>query len=257
MDPYECNVVFLNEKYGEFQYTIEGYADLPEPIKRVDNKECCIEENYEFTIDLELQNRLLQSAFTLLKSEKIPQTTKKPTRTTQMYMDTSGQERSQFSVECNRPQFFSLNSIAIYTGDIMIPNRTLSSVGKELNKDPSRRNSVKEKDLNRSESHLSENVAIESQLVGNRIEILKIPVKFFAKVCQVYDCDIILRNLDNPLDIRLIKVQVLVKPRNIFGKMEFNCPVLCDITQEIPIYNSSEVDWNVKFELNDNCKYYS
>ena len=31
IDTYECNIVFYNEKYGEFQYTVEGNVDLPEP----------------------------------------------------------------------------------------------------------------------------------------------------------------------------------------------------------------------------------
>ena len=100
MDTYECNVVFVNEKYGEFQYTIEGSADLPEPIKRFEGKECCVEENFDFTLELELQNRYLQNTLSLLKSEKLVRTPRRGNRASQS-LD-GNPERNSFTVESNR-----------------------------------------------------------------------------------------------------------------------------------------------------------
>jgi len=275
METYECNIVFLNEKYGEFQYTIEGIGELPEAIKRIDNKECYVEDLYDFTLDIELQNKYLQNTLLFLKSEKMPQTVKKPRNSPLLDQIDN---KNQFSVECNRPANFSMTNIISYTGDLIVqPNQTLSSIELAINdkkekpkkekegfdvdinlnangdkEGNSRENSIKIRDPNKTESHFSQ----MAQVLNNSVEVLKLPIKFMAKSCQIYECDIVIKSLENPTDVRLIKLSVNVKPKNIYGKIEFNCPVLCEIIQKIPIYNNSEFEWNVKYELSDNCNFF-
>jgi len=276
METYECNVVFLNEKYGEFQYTIEGIGELPEPIKRIDNKECYVEDSYDFILDIELQNKYLQNTLLLLKTEKMPKTVRKQTRNS-LFVDIID-NKNKFLVECNRPVNFSMPNIISYAGDLIAqpvqPNQTLSSIELAINdkkekpkkekegfdvdinlnangdkEGNSRENSIKIRDLNKSESHFSQ----MGQVLNNSVEVLKLPIKFMAKRYEIYECDIVIKSLENPNDVRLIKLSVNVKPKNIYGKIEFNCPVLCEIIQKIPIYNDSEFEWNVKYELSDNC----
>jgi len=249
METYECNVVFLNEKYGEFQYTIEGTGELPEPIKRFENKECSVEENFDFTLELELQNKYLQDTLRLLKTEKVEKTLKK-LKTLASPEASSSEKKIQFSIEC-RSNNFTVPNVLTYTGEFLQnTNKTENPL------DLTSPTSIKEKESTIKETSKDKSEKNKSDLEPPKIEILKFPVKFYAKICQTYECDVILRNLDNPLDIQLIKLSVLVKPKNIFAKIEFNCPVLCEITQKIPIYNNSEVDWTVKFELTDNCIYF-
>ena len=68
MDTYECNVIFINEKIGEFQYTIEGKGELPE-VQKVINQTCIVEEICEIGIDIEQQNKLFVDALNKIRFE--------------------------------------------------------------------------------------------------------------------------------------------------------------------------------------------
>ena len=74
-------------------------------------------------------------------------------------------------------------------------------------------------------------------------------VKFTSKVCMVYEGDIILTNLEKPNDIRIYKLFVDVKPKEIRATLEFFCPLKESITQKIPIENKSDKDWIIKGEI--------
>ena len=74
-------------------------------------------------------------------------------------------------------------------------------------------------------------------------------VKFTSKVCMVYEGDIILTNLEKPNDIRIYKLFVDVKPKEIRATLEFFCPLKETITQKIPIENKSDKDWIIKAEI--------
>jgi hypothetical protein len=66
MDVYECNVVFVNEKIGEFQYTLEGYPELPEYLEKFE-QDCYVDEGKEFELKLSTLNRYLQTALSMVK----------------------------------------------------------------------------------------------------------------------------------------------------------------------------------------------
>jgi hypothetical protein len=66
---------------------------------------------------------------------------------------------------------------------------------------------------------------------------------------MVYEGDIILTNLEKPNDIRIYKLFVDVKPKEIRATLEFFCPLKESITQKIPIENKSDKDWIIKGEI--------
>ena len=66
---------------------------------------------------------------------------------------------------------------------------------------------------------------------------------------MVYEGDIILTNLEKPNDIRIYKLFVDVKPKEIRATLEFFCPLKETITQRIPIENKSDKDWMIKAEI--------
>ena len=70
--------------------------------------------------------------------------------------------------------------------------------------------------------------------------IMYLKVKFTSKVCMVYEGDIILTNLEKPNDIRIYKLFVDVKPKEIRATLEFFCPLKESITQKIPIENKRD-----------------
>jgi len=77
-----------------------------------------------------------------------------------------------------------------------------------------------------------------------------------SKICQEIEGDITLRNIDKPNDIRVFRICVRVKPKQINATLEFVCPVGLEISQKIPIYNSSDKDWNIKVDLKDNYEFF-
>jgi hypothetical protein len=66
---------------------------------------------------------------------------------------------------------------------------------------------------------------------------------------MVYEGDIILTNLEKPNDIRIYKLFVDVKPKEIRATLEFFCPLKEKITQKIPIENKSDKDWIIQSEI--------
>ena len=59
---------------------------------------------------------------------------------------------------------------------------------------------------------------------------------------MVYEGDITIRNIDKPNDIRIYKLYVDVKPKDIKATLEFFCPLNETIEQKIPIENKSDND---------------
>jgi disulfide oxidoreductase YuzD len=66
---------------------------------------------------------------------------------------------------------------------------------------------------------------------------------------MVYEGEIILTNIEKPNDIRIYKLYVDVKPKEIKATLEFFCPVKETIVQKIPIDNKSDKDWMIKSEI--------
>ena len=84
---------------------------------------------------------------------------------------------------------------------------------------------------------------------NNKKTTMWLKVKFTSKVCMVYEGDIILTNIEKPNDIRIYRLYVDVKPKEIKATLEFFCPVKETIVQKIPIDNKSDKDWMIKGEI--------
>lgn len=74
-------------------------------------------------------------------------------------------------------------------------------------------------------------------------------VKFHSKSVQTVEGDLIIRSNERSNDVRIYKIIVKVKPKNIYGSLYFNCPVGQEITQKIPFHNNNEKDCIIKAEL--------
>jgi hypothetical protein len=67
METYECNVIFVKENVGEFQYTIEGRVEKPLPKKAETIEESCnVDEVKEFNIEINYENTYLTNALNQL-----------------------------------------------------------------------------------------------------------------------------------------------------------------------------------------------
>ena len=217
LETYECNVIFTKESVGEFQYTIEGRVEKP-IAKRAETIEetCNVDEAKEFYLELNVENNYLKNAVDQLRPIEGAVIGGKPatTKLLQQRLIPSA-DKMTFSVESSKP-FYVVPS-TIFPGSIPEPP-------------PELRN---------------KNMA----MIGNKKNVMWLKVKFSSKVCMVYEGDITLVNLDKPNDIRIYKLYVDVKPKEIRATLEFFCPVKETIVQKIPIDNKSDKDWMIKGEI--------
>ena len=228
LETYECNLIFINENIGEFQYTIEGRVERPTPKKTETFEDICsVEDIREFYLGIEVDNFYLKHAIDLLNPNEKKLIDDKPIThkmLQQILMPSS--DKMLFSVDCPK-NFFAL-----------APTLSLGpEPAKELQK-----------------FQISQHPLSNSQLARN---YMWLKVKFISKNCMIYEGDITLKNMDNPNDVRIYKLYIDVKPKDIKATLEFFCPRNEIIEQKIPIENRSDSDWVIKAELtNDETGYF-
>ena len=211
LDTYECNVIFLKENVGEFQYTIEGRVEKPLPKKSETIEETCnVDELKEFYLEINLENTYLKNAVDILKPMEKAMIGGKPATMAQIAQKLlPSPDKMKFSVESTKP--FYIVPGTLFPGQVPEPPPE----------------------------------AKKQKKAG----VMYLKVKFSSKACMIYEGDIILTNLDKPNDIRIYKLFVDVKPKEIRATLEFFCPLKETITQKIPIENKSDKDWIIKAEI--------
>ena len=216
LDTYECNIIFLKENVGEFQYTIEGRVEKPQAKKsEIIEETCNVDDIKEFYIEINLENPYLKKALDSLKPMSNALINGKPAdmkAISDLYLPSM--EKLNFSVESNK-SFYTVPP-TIFPGSIPEP--------KYLKK---------------------KNIAV-SQVKKNTTWLR---VKFQSKTCMIYEGDITLTNMEKPNDIRVYKLYVDVKPKEIKATLEFFCPLKEKIIQKIPIENKSDTDWTIQAEI--------
>ena len=216
LETYECNVIFLKENVGEFQYTIEGRVEKPQAKKtEIIEETCNVDELKDFYIEVNLDNVYLKKALDSLKPMKDAMINGKPANMkmiAQKYSPSS--DKLTFAVESNKNYY--MVPPTIYPGSIPEPT-----------------------------AHRRGSIAVAP--VKKNIMWLK--VKFQSKSCMIYEGDIYLTNMDKPNDIRVYRLYVDVKPKDIKATLEFYCPLKEKITQKIPIENKSDKDWIIQTDI--------
>ena len=215
LDTYECNVIFLKENVGEFQYTIEGRVEKPQAKKtEIIEETCNVDDLKDFFIEINLENLYLKKALDSLKPMKNAMINGKPANMkmiAQKYMPSM--DKMTFAVESNKNYY--MVPPTIYPGSVQEP--------------PSQRRA-----------------SVAAPVKKNTMWL---KVKFQSKACMVYEGDITLTNMEKPNDIRVYKLFVDVKPKDIKATLEFFCPLKEKITQKIPIENKSEKDWIIQADI--------
>ena len=219
LETYECNVIFLKENVGEFQYTIEGRVERPTAKKSETIEETCnVDEMKEFYLEINLENSYLKNAVDLLKPMENAMINGKPATMKMISQKLiPSNDKMTFSVESNK-NFYVVPS-TIFPGSIPEPPP-----------DP------------------------KKQVTSRKKNSMWLKVKFTSKTCMIYEGDITLTNLDKPNDIRIYKLFVDVKPKEIRATLEFFCPLKEQITQKIPIENKSDKDWLIQAEITGQTK---
>ena len=201
---------------GEFQYTIEGRVEKPQAKKsEIIEETCNVDDVKEFYIEVNLENPYLKKALDTLKPMSNALINGKPAdmkAISQLYLPSM--DKLVFSVESNK-SFYNVPP-NIFPGSIPDPK------------------------------HLRKKSVAVAQVKKNTTWLR---VKFQSKTCMVYEGDITLTNMEKPNDIRVYKLYVDVKPKEIKATLEFFCPLKEKIIQKIPIENKSETDWTIQAEI--------
>ena len=224
LETYECNVIFTKEKVGEFQYTIEGRVERPVPKKYETFEDICsVEEVREFYLCIDIENYYLKNAVDQLSP--IENTTINGKMiTNKTLVQKLIPEKYYFTVECSKA-YFSLPS-NIFPGSTAEPPLELKKFPLALHPNPQSQPSTQ-----------------------NQKNYMWLKVKFTSKNCMVYEGEINIKNIEKPNDIRIYKLYIDVKPKDIKATLEFFCPMNETIEQKIPIENKSDIDWVIKTEL--------
>ena len=233
METYECHVIFVKENVGEFQYTIEGRVEKPLPKKAETIEESCnVDEVKEFNIEINYENTYLVNALNQLHPMENAMYQGKPVTDKVLQQKLlPSPDKMTFSVESNKPYYIVPGTI--FPGSVPEPSNIQNDTKKSNNQN------------NTSVTNQSNSSGQQS----TKKQSLWLRVKFSSKTCMVYEGDITITNLDKPNDIRIYKLYVDVKPKEIRATLEFFCPVKEVIVQKIPIDNKSDKDWIIKGEL--------
>ena len=239
MDPYECHCVFIREQVGEFQITILAQAELPLPTNFEKwERTCEVDDVKELELDVKIKNKYLEEALSILKP--IDNVENKNFLNKKTLTATNTTER--FIIESVKPYFVVMNPNVLVNMDNLFYNTAKNTAVPAGISEKEKPNFADQMNL----SNATGNLQIKSD------SAFTFKVKFTSKVCQFYEGDFIIKNLDRPNDIRIYRLILEVKPKRIEATMEFLCPLKETIVQKIPINNSSDKDWLIRADLTGN-----
>ena len=222
---YEINFIFIDNKVGEFQYTLECQVLLPEPLKYIEY-ECTTNEIKEFSLDINYENSMYEKAiiFQNKNSKIVKNNISKSKSIENNKINTNNNDNKTtnkliFNVENNISNMLVEKRIVLNT-----PNK--NSINLSLNK-------------NNKDNSYDNLIANNKTALKDSFEInLKYITKFSTKIYGL----IILRNTENNNDIRVYKISIKSKPPKIINNISFECPLYEEISQEIPFVNKSDKD---------------
>ncbi|GBG28496.1 Cilia- and flagella-associated protein 65 [Hondaea fermentalgiana] len=225
---YRCQLVFVDEKVGEFLYEVIGEAARPVPLEKIT---FATEAKSVFSkrIALGMGNKLLEKAKTALAAvssdgagiEFTGRTFKNP-------------DSVDFEVEFESPFFSGPSSVTVAAAS--------SSSSSSSSSGPPKASGAASSSLAGSEDR--ESVASTKEAVLAVTNALT--VDFQPQSAGVYPCYVILRS---PKQIRIIELEATVSNPTVTSELDFLAPARQKIKQGIPILNTTDVVWNIQARL--------
>ncbi|CEG49593.1 uncharacterized protein PHALS_07349 [Plasmopara halstedii] len=231
---YCCQLLFIDEKIGEFLYEVHGIATLPTSLETLefqcdtsnaDSKLARLHFIRELTIPI--SNILLHRALSTILER-----TNGPSRVNLQngLKQCEESHHHTFSVTLNSP-YFTLH----------IPELTLTCTSKSIpvgseRSETSQRNSSR---VNMTQARLG----TPRSVVAGLNSIL---LDFQPKGAGCYRCKLLLRSQNTicgSSDVRVYDIVATVKERQVQTQLDFVSPARQSIVQDIPISNPTETSW--------------
>jgi len=240
-ETHKCHVVFCDPDVGEFQQTIVGETQLPDPIQEGirPNFTVYIDSNQKFNIPLEFRNDLLREA-RKIHEQRLSQTGRSKEK--ELYLKNlqkDNQENLVFDVEIT-PETSYL--VVPYT--VLLLDKT-----KALKKNPVLPNTASSRELKNKASFILNEASTKDTNTLNELNPNTLPITFnFKNPYKDYMFTVTLKNALKT-DIRIFKFVVTIHPKIIKASLELKVPIGEEIKQEIPIINNTEKSWSMKVSL--------
>ena len=238
LDTQEANLIFVDENVGEIQFTIKGKVKPPR-IDKADKFEFKRELGSTSPVEVSVypKNRLFEKAKNDVFTRLAGATKAKERESMAEIFSNLFEETSVFELVINSPFFSGPTTFAI--SDINRGKLDASQIsghdsslklGDQLSlpkqKNPSRAHSV--------------------ATAADKVTLLNLG--FAPKLAGEYSCQLTMTNRLRT-DIRVLDLLVTVLPRKTHITFEMVTQARVPISQEIPIVNSGDKDWNVKVHL--------
>ncbi|CAH1800026.1 unnamed protein product [Owenia fusiformis] len=267
----QCSIIFINEKVGEFLYSIEANATLPlsSPLPHRPSQsnvritsayaaghgrgmfggndsviywKCECGQSLKESLSIPVTNAARENALVVAAQQHMSELEIKRRRATGTL--------ASATVTAKTVSLLSTNPTNVVRQPMINPDGTVFrvEVDSEFYKAPKKLyvpNPVNVK------SSINGKSARSTALQGNTGVILDdgtvdLPMSFKAKNPGHYPCRVILRAPD---DIRVYQIECTVNPEGHEAHLEFTSPVHQSVTQDIPIINETNHDWPLKAEL--------
>lgn len=238
LDTQEANLIFVDENVGEIQFTIKGKVKAPR-VDKADKFEFKRELGSTSPVEVPIypKNRLFEKAKNDVFTRLAGSTKAKERESMAEVFSNLFEETSVFELVINSPFFsgpttFTISDISRGKLDVSQISGHDSSLklGDQLlppkQKNPSRAQSV--------------------ATAADKVTLLNLG--FAPKLAGEYSCQLTMTNRLRS-DIRVFDLLVTVFPRKTHIIFEMITQSRVPISQEIPIVNSSDKDWNVKVHL--------
>ena len=234
---YTCQVVFVEENTGEFCHEIALNVGLPKP-----SEELCFEalevdngNSIQKTIKVSSTNSPFEKAVMIATDARLALNKRAKARISLQGMlasSISNEEtgQSQFAVNFNSPNFTAQKEFGLVTSGAGGGGGASGRVGTGAGGKRFTKNNK-----NSLDSYNPDDNTLNS-----------IPFTFFPEKAGVYTSQVVLYSLSNQYDIRVLALRGAINASQSGMTIKFTGAARRKITQEIPVHNESEKDWNLQ-----------
>lgn len=232
-DTQTADIVFIDERVGEVQYTVIGKATLPESVEMPPIK-ADMGDTIAVQIPLDPKNKQLELAKAKIKERyQSSQKTKERDALNEVLKKLQYEESTVYEVFSNSPFFTAPSTISISEFGKMKRTNLDASLGTEQSKMESTNKTIK------TPTKMSRG-SIQESSIGNTLQLSCNP-----RAPGEYIGQVTLQSL-RKTDIRVYEFALHVKPKRTVVTLEMSAHARQEIKQEIPIVNNSSRDWLCK-----------
>ncbi|EGR28301.1 hypothetical protein IMG5_179020 [Ichthyophthirius multifiliis] len=246
----KCYIIFSDPNVGEFQYEIIGKVKLPEEIIQLPElPPIYVEEQKNWQYKIPFRNEKLKAARKLVEYHLYERKKKEGQQNKKYTLPNISPDLINFYVQIQQPaDCIQIAKTLTIINPLVVAKRKASAATSQVLQ--------KNNDVSSIESKkIIENISNMDQLANQDLEELeKNVLNFnfaFKQPIKEYTALITLKNPEKS-DIRLYKLVIQSQPKPIQAILEIKCPAKETISQDIPIQNYTERDWNIKVHFLQN-----